>query len=192
MIVVLADDFSGAAEIAGIAFRFGLTVELRTDASPESTTDVLVVDTDTRSYSHAKAKTEFNLVLSRLKQMNPIWIYKKTDSVMRGPVLEEIIETMNAFNKKLCLLLPANPEKNRIISNGHYFIDGDLLNYTAFAHDPEYPAKTADVLELLGESKQIASCVRKADQQLPNEGIVICEAENTVDVQKWTEKWTEK
>lgn len=123
--------------------------------------------------------------------MKPAWIYKKTDSVLRGHVLDEIVMMMKAFDQKSCVLLPANPGKDRIISNGQYFINGELLNHTIFAYDPEYPAKTADVLQLLGESTEISTFLKKADQRLPDEGITIGEAENRGDVKKWAEKWLE-
>lgn len=191
MIIVLADDFAGAAEIAGIAIRFGLVTELRTNVRLGPGTDVLVVDTDTRSCSNREANTKTNHVLSKIRDMKPVWIYKKTDSVLRGHVLDEIVMMMKTFDRKSCVLLPANPGKNRIISNGQYFINGELLNHTAFAYDPEYPAKTADVLQLLGESTEISTFFKKADQRLPDEGITIGEAENSGDVKKWAEKWQE-
>ena len=49
MIIILADDFTGAAEIAGIALRYHLAAELHTTIQPEFDMDVLVIDTDTRS-----------------------------------------------------------------------------------------------------------------------------------------------
>jgi uncharacterized protein YgbK (DUF1537 family) len=46
MIVVLADDFSGAAEIAGIAHRHGLSAEVQTDFTPGDVDCVIVGSSD--------------------------------------------------------------------------------------------------------------------------------------------------
>ena len=55
MILALADDFSGAAEIAGIGHHFGLRSELFTDVCSSSKADLVVVDTNTRSLSEEEA-----------------------------------------------------------------------------------------------------------------------------------------
>ncbi len=49
MIAVIADDFSGAAEIAGIAWRYGLQAVLQTDLDLSVNYDVVVIDADTVS-----------------------------------------------------------------------------------------------------------------------------------------------
>ena len=56
MIIVIADDLTGAAEIAGIATRHGLSTQLTTQpASPLPAADVVVIATDTRSGSATDA-----------------------------------------------------------------------------------------------------------------------------------------
>ena len=49
MIVVVADDMTGAAEIAGFCLRYGLRVAFATEVTELPKADVLVVATDTRS-----------------------------------------------------------------------------------------------------------------------------------------------
>ncbi len=65
-ILVIADDFTGAAEIGGIAHLFGLSVKMQTGLSGpgDTTEDVVVIDTNTRSFSPEKA---YLLVKSLLK-----------------------------------------------------------------------------------------------------------------------------
>ena len=60
MIIVIADDITGAAEIAGIAHRYGLRVLLSIDEICQGTGskevyDVMVIATDSRSYSSEQA-----------------------------------------------------------------------------------------------------------------------------------------
>ena len=57
MIVVIADDLSGATEVAGLARRYGCRVVLRRDqaAAGLPPCDVVVYDTDTRDKPAAQA-----------------------------------------------------------------------------------------------------------------------------------------
>jgi uncharacterized protein YgbK (DUF1537 family) len=80
----------------------------------------------------------------------PAWIFKKCDSVLRGPVLAEARAAAEAAGKKRLLLLPANPSRNRIIRAGLYLIDGQPLHETDFKHDPIHSRITSHVAELLG------------------------------------------
>lgn len=49
MIVVVADDLAGAAEMGGMALRHGLTAEIQSEFDAEADVDLIVFDTDTRS-----------------------------------------------------------------------------------------------------------------------------------------------
>ena len=55
MIVVIADDLTGAAEIGGMAWRHGLVAEIQVEIDLSSPVDLIVVDTDSRSLSPAVA-----------------------------------------------------------------------------------------------------------------------------------------
>jgi uncharacterized protein YgbK (DUF1537 family) len=87
--------------------------------------------------------------------VKPAWISKKTDSVMRGHLRAEIEAILDAAGLDECVLIPANPSKGRVIREGHYFIEGVPLHETIFAHDPDHPRRSAEVRELLGESRRI-------------------------------------
>ena len=68
MIVVIADDFTGAAEIAGIALSYGLKAEVQTEFCENSSAELLVIDTDSRSCSSADAGSMVRNVLQQLKK----------------------------------------------------------------------------------------------------------------------------
>lgn len=149
MIVVIADDLSGAAELAGAALNRGLSAEVQTVFTP-ATVDVICIDTDTRSMPPFEAARVINYVASRFAGMETGRIYKKCDSVLRGRVLAEIRGIMAATGKSRAVLISANPTRGRIIRSGEYFINGQPLHETAFASDPEHPRRTSRVAELLG------------------------------------------
>ncbi|NNE92973.1 MAG: hypothetical protein HKN23_15115 [Verrucomicrobiales bacterium] len=149
---VLADDFSGATEMAGVASRFGLRVVLQTNVphgQPEKC-DVLVLDTDSRMMTDEAAADRVREFANGLKQLNPPAIYKKTDSVLRGQIAAEIGTLLVVFELPGCLFIPANPSRQRVIRDGHYFVEGKpLAEIDAFANDPTHPANTNAVAELL-------------------------------------------
>ena len=107
---------------------------------------------------------------------------------MRGHIVTELTALLTTSNKQRALLVPANPSMGRTISNGRYFINGQPLNETDFANDPEYPAGSSDVLDLLGPSESVATCLLKPQQEIPTTGITIGEAETKQDLLFWAEQ----
>ena len=87
MIAVIADDLSGAAELAGVALRHGLSAEVQTAFSPDTKADVICVDAGTRGLLPEKACEVVGKVAERVIAAKPAWIFKKCDSVLRGSVL---------------------------------------------------------------------------------------------------------
>jgi len=155
MIAVIADDFSGAAELAGIAAARGFKAEVQTRFDPRSEADVIAVDTETRLKTEDEAVGIVSAVAHRIMEARPKWIYKKTDSVMRGHIRAEIESILDVTGQRVCLFIPANPSKGRTIVEGHYFVNDVPLHETVFASDPDYPRISNSVRALLGESQRI-------------------------------------
>lgn len=196
MIIVLADDLAGAAEMGGMAWRHGLSAQVRTgddlqpgsEGSPDADVDVLVLDTDTRSCAPSEAARRVYKAAAQYRGWGAGGVYKKVDSVLRGPVAAEVGALLDALGLDLCLLVPANPGLGRVISGGRYLVEGVPLHETDFRLDPEYPATTADVLERVSASGSDdigALSLRAVGKALPDLGIVIGEAECTADLAAW-------
>jgi uncharacterized protein YgbK (DUF1537 family) len=116
-------------------------------------------------------------------------VYKKVDSVLRGPVIAELGALLDALGLERCLLVPANPGLGRVISGGQYLVNGVPLHETDFRLDPEYPATTANVLERVrgsGPQPLVALSVRSPGEMLPNRGITIGEAAKAADLAAWS------
>lgn len=186
MVIVIADDFTGAAEIAGIALRYGLKVELVTAIKNISTADVLVISADTRSVDEQTAVNKLRDIFNALVITPGAFIYKKIDSVLRGHVLPEIKLMMELLNKETAFVLPANPSLGRTIEDGSYYVNGELIHTTAFFHDPEFPVKSSLVKDMLPES-----IVLSKDEAIPAKGIFVGEAKQVDDVQAWAGKITD-
>ncbi len=150
MITVIADDITGAAEMAGIGFRFGLRTSLITETGgPLPDCDVLVVATDTRSMSEQEAVDETHRIVRELVKGGASNFFKKTDSALRGHVVPELCALLEETSYTRVLYLPENPSKGRIVREGVYYINETPLHETQFAFDPEFPATTSVVTERL-------------------------------------------
>lgn len=166
--IVIADDITGAAEIAGIAFSKGHQVSL-VCGEDVATNQITVIATDTRSMTEAEAIAETKQ-LSFLISHHSSLIYKKTDSALRGHVVAELEALMQATGYKRAVYLPANPSKGRIVRNGIYYIGETPIAETAFSYDPEFPAKTSALRERFPDAEE--------------KGIIMPDAESEEDIRR--------
>lgn len=149
-IFVIADDITGAAEMAGIGFRYGLNTVLITDIDrPLPECDLLVIATDTRSMDVTEAVEETCKVVRYLKQKNIYHLFKKTDSALRGHITKELQALLSETDYNEVLLLPQNPTRKRYVREGVYYLDDTPLHETAFAYDPEFPVQTSYVNDII-------------------------------------------
>jgi D-threonate/D-erythronate kinase len=181
-IVVIADDLSGAAELAGIAYSRGLTAEVQRGFDPATDAEVVAVDTDTRHLPPDEASTIVFALAQRILAERSRLVFKKVDSVLRGNVRAEIEALLSAFGRQRAVLIPANPSRGRVIRGGRYYIGNLLLDQTHFARDPEHPRRSAKVTELLGAAGQYAVRQIAEDTPLPRDGIVVPDVSNAEDL----------
>ncbi len=185
MIAVIADDFTGAAEIGGIGLRYGLKVVIETEDIQDHNADMLIIATDTRSLPAREASEHIFSITKELQKLKPEFIFKKVDSVLRGNITDELIAQMEASSQNRAIVVAANPIFNRIIKNGIYYIDDVPLHETFFSADPEYPVYSSSVLDIIGNENRISIINLKPDEQLPEKGLIIADATSTDDLEKW-------
>jgi len=77
MIAVIADDFTGAAELAGIGLRYGLSVHLSNRVGALPAADLVVINTNSRSLSKSDAIAATEQAIASLQPFHPHFIYKK-------------------------------------------------------------------------------------------------------------------
>lgn len=196
MIIVIADDLTGAAEIAGIGHSYGLSTSLVVNTAESlPVCDLMIFATDTRSMTESQAVVETHRICQCIKQglpkltearqaaMTPLQraqalahpdevlhIFKKTDSALRGHIHLELRALVEESRYEQVMFLPANPSKGRTIRGGRYFIDGEPIDNTEFSKDPEYPATTANVAAAIDVN--------------PGSRLRICDAEDMQDVKR--------
>ena len=184
MIAVIADDFTGAAELGGIGLRHRLAVEISTVVNTSTKAGLLVIATDTRSMQREAAVAEMEKITRQLSLLQPEWIYKKVDSVLRGYVIPEIKAQLKALGGKRALLIPANPALGRTIIDGHYFLNGQPVHQSSFSIDPEFPVTSSDLQDML-HTRQEPVPVRKVSDPLPDTGIIVGEVKDLADLSAW-------
>jgi D-threonate/D-erythronate kinase len=204
MIGVIADDLTGAAELGAVGLHHGLRTEilvphLESIAPAEEgrkpaeiplpaldrDVDLVCIDTHSRSCAPGEAARRAASAAGLLRRAGVRWLYKKVDSVLRGPVTAEVEAVMKELGVKRALLVPANPSLGRTIKRGRYYIHGKPIHKTEFARDPEHPRTSSDLLKLLGASLVFPICLCGLLDSLPNRGILVGAAANEEDLKHW-------
>lgn len=197
MITVIADDLTGAAEIAGICLRYGLKTSFGIDEMPENVADITIIATDSRSMTEEEAyKTHRQLADIVLAKKSNQLLFKKCDSVLRGYVLTELAPLRDAAKKECLLLQPANPAVNRCIVQGSYFINNELLENTGFALDPDFPSSSSLVKNLLleraGQHPKMDKIHTGIITEINSEGLFIPDCNTVEDLKKCVELYNEQ
>ncbi|TDH27478.1 four-carbon acid sugar kinase family protein [Segetibacter sp. 3557_3] len=186
MIAVIADDLTGAAELAGIGLRYGLKVEMSTLINPSPETELFVVSTDSRSTDEQSAVEIMHNLTRQLAALRPTFIYKKIDSVLRGHVLAELEAQLNVLGQEKVVVVAANPLLGRTIKNGEYYFQSQPIHQSSFAHDPEFPIRSSRITDMLrADDHQVY--VKSVAEDIPGSGIIIGEVEGEHDLAGWAE-----
>ncbi|GAA4730231.1 four-carbon acid sugar kinase family protein [Flavisolibacter ginsenosidimutans] len=186
MIVVIADDITGAAELGGIGLRYGLRVRIASDVEITSEVDLLVIYTNARSMKKEEAVALMQHLTRKAKALHPSLFYKKTDSVLRGHVLSEMQAQMRVLGIEKGLLVPVNPLLGRTVKDGHYYLNEQLIHETSFSTDPEFPIRSSRIEDMLGETNIPVNVIAQGEA-LP-EGIAVGEAQTMDDVKHWAQQ----
>lgn len=156
MIGVIADDFTGATDIAGLLARSGSDIRLHAGLpSPMADTvgDAEVIALKCRTIPVDEAIADATAALDRLLARGATHIYWKYcstfDSTERGnigPVAEALMAQLNVHQTVYC---PAFPENGRSVYRGHLFVGDQLLSDSPMRHHPLTPMTDSSILRLL-------------------------------------------
>ena len=165
----IADDFTGATDLAGLLARSGVHVSLRLgvpDESPEDTAPFEVIALKCRTAPVADAVAECRAALAWLKQAGAerfFWKYCSTfDSTPAGnigPVAEALMDDLGADQTIYC---PAFPENGRSIFMGNLFVGQQPLAESPMKDHPLTPMRDSNLMRLL--EPQVTRPVGLADR----------------------------
>lgn len=184
MIAVIADDFTGAAEIGGVGLKYGLDVVIETKFEDNVSVDLWIIAADTRSLPEHEASEEIKKIATQLQAKNPKYIFKKLDSVLRGNIAAEIDAQLEALGKKRAIIIAGNPSFGRTIENGMYKVNAVPLEKTSFSEDPDFPVQSSNVLNIV---KSVGSSIYSlpVDTKIPDSGIIIGDVKDQDEMEYW-------
>ena len=152
----IADDFTGATDLAGLLARSGVAVSLRIgvpDSAPSQTAPFEVIALKSRTAPVADAVAGSLEALAWLKAAGAarfFWKYCSTfDSTAEGnigPVAEAIMAAVGAEQTIYC---PAFPENGRSIYMGNLFVGQQLLAESPMKDHPLTPIRDSNLMRLL-------------------------------------------
>ena len=192
-LLIITDDFTGALD-TGIQFtKQGVKIQIAVEQNPENisisdSTQVLVIDLETRPLTAQQAYEIVKYVMIWAKRKNIDYIYKKTDSALRGNVGAELKAVSDVY-KECVYFIPAFPKIGRITKNGNHYINNVLLSETAFAKDPFEPVKHSHMKDIITkEYTNIEVCCVEKQTQIQDylhkieQGVVVFDAETEQDM----------
>lgn len=172
----IADDFTGATDLAGLLARSGVAVSLRIGVpqeAPAETAPLEIIALKCRTAPAEEAVADTRAALDWLRRAGAtrfFWKYCSTfDSTARGnigPVAEALMDDLGAPQTIYC---PAFPENGRSVFMGNLFV-GDLpLAESPMKDHPLTPMRDSNVMRLL--APQVTRPVGLASRLVVAQGV---------------------
>jgi uncharacterized protein YgbK (DUF1537 family) len=157
-LAVIADDLTGANDTAVQFAKAGLKAFVLIDRTMEAPpdTDVVVLNTDSRSAPAEQARGNVRAACRWLQQRSVRQVLKKVDSTLRGNLGAEIEEALQQLKCDAAIIAPAFPRIGRITVGGYYLLCQQPLSETEMARDPQSPvteSRLAAVIQRQAVSK---------------------------------------
>lgn len=152
----IADDFTGATDLANNLVRAGMRV-LQTIGVPLAAVDVevdaVVVSLKTRTIAPADAVEQSLKACAWLQAQGTRQIYFKYcstfDSTAQGNIGPVIDALMDALKTDFTIATPAFPDVGRTVFKGHLFVGDVLLNESGMQNHPLTPMQDPNLLRVL-------------------------------------------
>lgn len=157
-LLIIADDFTGALD-TGVQFsEKGIETRVMVDNGQRGSSlrikeldmmQVLVIDAETRHMTSEDAYQKVFSIVKEAKKAEIPYIYKKTDSALRGNIGSELSALLNSSGEKNLPFIPAFPKMKRMTKNGVHYIDGIPVSESVFGQDPFEPVTRNKVKEII-------------------------------------------
>ena len=159
-LLVIADDFTGALD-TGIQFaREGTKTCVAIGAggvlASRADYPVIVIDSETRHLPHGEAYETVCRLVNEARAAGVGYIYKKTDSALRGCIGAELSAALDAWPDAPELsFVPAFPKVRRTTKGGTQYIDGVPVSESAFGRDPFEPVRHSYIPDIIAEQSEV-------------------------------------
>ena len=194
-LMVIADDFTGALDtgvhFASKGIRTRVIVSLGDDRSWDEglrsdQATVLVVDAETRHVPAGQAYRKVYAIVEDGKRAGIPYIYKKTDSALRGNIGSELEAAYRASGEEFLIFVPALPQMKRVTRGGIQYIDGTPVSRSVFGVDPFEPVTEDSVEKIIHLQSEIhVDEASGLDQDSwENPGIVVFDAQTEEEIRQ--------
>lgn len=154
---VIADDFTGATDIASFMVNAGWKVVMfngvPSQAFDATDVDAIVIALKSRSIPVADAVQQSLAASDWLTSQGcqrQFFKYCSTfDSTAQGNIGPVTDALMKNLNTPMTLICPAVPDNQRTIVHGHLFVKGELLNESGMQHHPVTPMTQSSLKKLM-------------------------------------------
>lgn len=174
-LLIIADDFTGALD-TGVQFASsGAVVRVVTDIrydykQADDSVQVLVMDAETRHLESREAYEVVWEITKRAMACGIPYIYKKTDSALRGNIGSELTALLDASGRNILPFLPAFPQMGRITREGIHYIDNVPVQDSVFGQDPFEPVTCSFIPDIIHLQSNIpVQVVREGTQPEPDD-----------------------
>ncbi|MHC6529824.1 3-oxo-tetronate kinase [Vibrio proteolyticus] len=158
---VIADDFTGATDIAGFLVANGMkTIQLNGVPQQEMslTADAVVISLKSRSCPVNEAVSLSIQALHWLQAQGCQQFYFKYcstfDSTPQGNIGPVTDALLNELGESFTIICPSLPVNGRSVYQGLLFVQGELLNESGMRHHPVTPMKDANLMRLMEAQAQ--------------------------------------
>ena len=159
----IADDFTGASDLAALLSRSGVEVRLRLgvpDEAAEDTAAFEIIALKSRTCAIDEAVNDSLAALAWLKDAGAQRFFFKycstfdsTNQGNIGPVAEALMEALNTNQTIYC---PAFPENGRTIFMGHLFVGQQPLAESPMKDHPLTPMRDSNLMRLLDRQTKLS------------------------------------
>ncbi len=158
----IADDFTGATDLAAMLVRNGMRAVQLIDvpatgaAAPDA--DAIVIALKSRTAPTENAIADSRAALDWLRQAGCRQFFFKycstfdsTDRGNIGPVADMLMKTLGG---SLAIACPAFPANGRTVYQGHLFVGSTLLHQSGMENHPLTPMRDPDLVRVLGRQTE--------------------------------------
>ena len=198
--LVLADDWTGTLECGALLQQREVPTVAYSRTHFGSSghcadTPAIVISTNSRHTSANESLRIHEELMVNFKEIRWQFLYKKTDSTLRGNIGSEIESLCRCFPGKPILYVPAYPRLGRICRKGNLFVEGRLLAESFFARDPMNPARESSVIRMLEKQTPLPAISVENACDLADwlagrreQTILVCDGETENDLDEWAKQ----
>jgi len=143
---------TGALEVGAKFSGAGFTAVVSTKPLTSRGAQVIVYDTETRHLSPDAAAEAIQHFVLHSPFIRPQFIYKKTDSTLRGNISAELAAISKLFPHWRIGYAPAYPALGRTVKQGILYVENVAVAQSSYGSDLLNPVSTSEIRSLLDES----------------------------------------